>query len=129
VLCSAHRSRTAHSCDNKARAALSVQATVCLKCKRTVVFQGGEKEMHTALLAHLSNPKHCRPKSKKKRCAHKGCRTKLLNYTAMRCDECGLEYCLAHRHPSDHVCTQASASCRREAGAMKGGRSPPVVAV
>jgi hypothetical protein len=41
------------------------------------------------------------------RCSCKGCKQKEL--IPVVCDNCGLNFCLRHRHPQDHSCTQLSA--------------------
>lgn len=40
----------------------------------------------------------------KNRCSHSGCKKKEL--MPIVCPECGLNYCIPHRHPNDHNCSR-----------------------
>lgn len=52
------------------------------------------------------------------RCSSKGCKIKEI--VQVRCSDCGENFCLKHRHPTDHSCVgQEEATRRRRLDALE----------
>ncbi|KAK4302256.1 hypothetical protein Pmani_025634 [Petrolisthes manimaculis] len=109
--CVDHHKYDAHACPESHLA--DVQVPICPLCDQPVPSRPGQPP-DLAVNAHLEN--NCTDIKKKKiygnRCSARGCKTKEM--VPIRCDSCRLNYCLPHRHPTDHQC-QGAATARQQA--------------
>ena len=82
------------------------QVPVCPLCNKPIpVGQGQQPDQVVG--AHIDNDCQSDPaKNKRKvftnRCSRKGCKVKEV--VPVICDDCGLNFCLKHRHVQDHQC-------------------------
>ncbi|PSN37269.1 AN1-type zinc finger protein 2B [Blattella germanica] len=61
----------------------------------------------------MSDPAKSRRKIFTNKCSAKGCHVKEI--VRVICNDCKLNFCLKHRHPTDHQCEGAVAAARRRA--------------
>lgn len=116
VFCLDHFSHVKHECP--AANNRDVQVPMCPLCGVPVPGKRNEPP-DVAVGAHIDN--HCtsdpaterRKKIFTNRCAYKGCRTKEM--IPLICVECSLNFCLKHRHTTDHACEGKLAAKRRQA--------------
>lgn len=98
--CVDHHKYTAHNCTESYRA--DAQVPICPLCDQPVPSKRGEAP-DLAVNEHMEN--NCKNKKKKiytNKCSAEGCKTKEM--IPVLCDSCRLNYCLRHRHPTDHEC-------------------------
>lgn len=116
VFCSDHFTYVKHDCP--AANTRDVQVPVCPLCSAPVPGRRGEPP-DVAVSAHIDNQctsdkaKERRNKVFTNRCSFKGCKTKEM--VPLICAECSLNYCLRHRHMTDHACEGKLAAKRRQA--------------
>ncbi|XP_063600369.1 AN1-type zinc finger protein 2A-like [Penaeus indicus] len=98
--CVDHHKYEDHSCPESYKA--DVRIPVCPLCNQPVPSKRGEAP-DLAVNDHLEN--NCKNKNKKiytNKCSANGCKTKEM--VPVSCNACGLNYCLRHRHTTDHDC-------------------------
>ncbi|XP_072945636.1 AN1-type zinc finger protein 2A-like [Epargyreus clarus] len=116
VFCSDHFSYTNHEC--KESNARDVQVPVCPLCGTPVPGKRGEPP-DVAVGAHIDNQCMSDPARERRkkvftnRCSLKGCKTKEM--VPLICGECSLNFCLRHRHMTDHACVGKLGAKRRQA--------------
>ncbi|XP_073954727.1 AN1-type zinc finger protein 2A-like isoform X2 [Choristoneura fumiferana] len=140
VFCSDHFAYSHHECP--APNTRDVQVPVCPLCGAPVPGRRDEPP-DVAVGAHIDNQCMSDPARERRkkvftnRCSYKGCRTKEM--VPLVCSECALNFCLKHRHMTDHACEGKLAAKRRQAAnaamaRMKAAENrvkpnPPVVPV
>ncbi|XP_076043325.1 AN1-type zinc finger protein 2B-like isoform X2 [Oratosquilla oratoria] len=100
IFCIDHHKYEAHSCSESYR--LDVQVPVCPLCNQPVSSRR-DQPPDLAVNEHLEN--NCQIKKKKiytNKCSATGCKTKEV--VPVQCDSCKLNFCLRHRHTTDHDC-------------------------
>ncbi|XP_068623022.1 AN1-type zinc finger protein 2A-like [Battus philenor] len=116
IFCSEHFEYVKHECTGPNT--IDVQVPVCPLCGAPVPGRRGEPP-DVAVGAHIDNQctsdpaKERRNKVFTNKCSYKGCKTKEM--VPLICNECTLNYCLRHRHASDHACEGKLAAKRRKA--------------
>lgn len=116
VFCSDHFAFAKHECPEPDTR--DVQVPVCPLCSAPVPGRRGEPP-DVAVGAHIDNQctsdpaKERRNKVFTNRCSFKGCKTKEM--VPLVCSECALNFCLRHRHTTDHACEGKLAAKRRQA--------------
>lgn len=129
LFCHNHMAYSKHSCPSAYKK--DVQVPVCPLCNSPVFTRRGEQP-DISVGAHIDN--NCNSdtaKTRRKvfsnRCSAKGCKAKEM--IPVNCSECLLNFCLKHRHPTDHRCEGRAAGLRRKAAdaaaARFGGSSGP----
>ena len=108
IFCKDHFSYANHDC---AKAYLKDhQVPVCPLCNEPVPTKRGQLP-DISVSQHIDNEcQDDRAKKKRKsanRCSLKGCKNKEL--IPVLCSDCKLNFCLRHRHPSDHMCNPREA--------------------
>ncbi|EDV33231.1 uncharacterized protein Dana_GF21585 [Drosophila ananassae] len=104
VFCASHYNYERHSCPGAHRK--NVQVPICPLCREPVPTPPGVQPDVT-VGQHIDQ--QCKSESKKiytNRCHAKGCKRKEL--VPVKCSQCHLNFCLRHRHTSDHDCQPAS---------------------
>ncbi|XP_063537917.1 AN1-type zinc finger protein 2A isoform X2 [Cydia strobilella] len=114
--CSDHFAYINHDCP--APNTRDVQVPECPLCGAPVPGKRGERP-DVAVSEHIDNQcqsdpaKERRKKVYTNRCAYKGCKTREM--IPVVCGECTLNYCLKHRHFTDHACEGPLAAKRKRA--------------
>ncbi|CAG9782593.1 unnamed protein product [Diatraea saccharalis] len=138
VFCSEHFAYVEHECP--APQTRDVQVPVCPLCGVPVPGPRDEPP-DIAVSAHIDNQCTSDPAIQRRkkvftnRCSYKGCKTKEM--VPLVCSECTLNFCLRHRHATDHACEGKLAAKRRQAAnaamarmkASENKITPPPVAV
>ncbi|KAH8385387.1 AN1-type zinc finger protein 2A [Drosophila serrata] len=104
VFCASHYSYERHNCPGAYKK--NVQVPICPLCREPVPTPPGV-EPDVTVGQHIDQ--QCKSDSKKiytNRCHAKGCKRKEL--IPVKCSSCHLNFCLRHRHTSDHDCQPAS---------------------
>lgn len=117
--CFEHFNYANHNCQSAYKK--NIQVPVCPLCNAPVPGIRGQSPDIT-VGAHIDNDCQADPaKSRRKvftnRCSMKGCRIKEV--VPVLCSECSLNYCLKHRHPTDHRCERKPSVANRN-GAVGG---------
>ncbi|XP_014252892.1 AN1-type zinc finger protein 2A-like [Cimex lectularius] len=104
LFCHEHMSYLKHNCPKSD--ARNVQVPVCPLCNAPVPSKRGEMP-DIAVGAHIdrdcqSDPAKNRRKVFSNKCNLKGCKKKEL--FPVICKDCHLNFCISHRHPTDHNC-------------------------
>lgn len=111
IFCTDHISYVGHSCPSAYKK--DVQVPVCPMCNAPVPSKRGDPP-DLAVGLHIDND--CRSKNRRKvfsnKCSSKGCKTKEI--VPVNCSDCGQNYCLKHRHPTDHSCLGKEESLRQK---------------
>ncbi|XP_069679395.1 AN1-type zinc finger protein 2A-like isoform X2 [Periplaneta americana] len=115
IFCQEHISYTSHNCPSAYKK--DVQVPVCPLCNTPIPVKRGEQP-DIAVGAHIdsdcmSDPAKNRRKVFTNKCSAKNCRVKEV--VPVVCGECKLNFCLKHRHPTDHQCEGATGAARRKA--------------
>uniref|UniRef100_A0A6V7L7H3 AN1-type domain-containing protein n=1 Tax=Bracon brevicornis TaxID=1563983 RepID=A0A6V7L7H3_9HYME len=104
IFCTDHISYQGHKCPSAYKK--DVQVPSCPLCNVPIPMKRGDPP-DLAVGLHIDND--CQSdfgKSKKKvfsnKCSSKGCKIKEI--VRVDCNECGMNFCLKHRHPVDHSC-------------------------
>ncbi|XP_022226749.2 AN1-type zinc finger protein 2A [Drosophila obscura] len=100
VFCASHYNYNRHNCPGAYKK--NVQVPICPLCHEPVPTAPGV-EPDLTVGQHID--KQCKSESKKiytNRCHAKGCKRKEL--IPVKCTQCHLNFCLRHRHTSDHEC-------------------------
>ncbi|EDW04048.1 AN1-type zinc finger protein 2A [Drosophila grimshawi] len=106
VFCATHYNYERHNCPGAHRK--DFQVPICPLCGEPVPTAPGV-EPDLTVSQHID--KQCKSDSKKiytNRCHAKGCKRKEL--IPVQCSQCKLNFCLRHRHTTDHDCQPYSAS-------------------
>ncbi|XP_017004117.2 AN1-type zinc finger protein 2A [Drosophila takahashii] len=117
VFCASHYNYDRHSCPSAHRK--NVQVPICPLCREPVPTPPGV-EPDVTVGQHIDQ--QCKSESKKiytNRCHAKGCKRKEL--IPVTCSQCHLNFCLRHRHTSDHDCQPPSARAGAGAGSSSSG--------
>lgn len=119
MFCLAHRAYRTHDCP--AAHGQDARAIACPLCAQTIRIDANE-DVNVAWERHARS--ECRPGQRKvkkpKTCTVAGCRAKLTISNRVTCSKCHHEFCLAHRHPSDHSCGVGGRATTR----VRGGKAP-----
>lgn len=114
IFCTDHMSYLSHMCPSAYKK--DIQVPVCPLCNVPIPLQRGDPP-DLAVGMHIDND--CQSdygKSKKRvfvnKCSNKGCKIKEI--VRVDCHECGLNYCLKHRHAVDHNCMGRNAAIRQK---------------
>lgn len=113
IFCNDHFKYENHDCPLSYKK--NVQVPVCPLCNTPIPGIRGQPP-DIAVGAHIdsdcqSDPAKTRRKVFTNRCSMKGCKTKEI--VPVLCGECSLNFCLKHRHFTDHKCEGKAASLRR----------------
>ncbi|ALC38892.1 CG12795 [Drosophila busckii] len=103
VFCASHYNYDRHNCPGAHRK--NFQVPICPLCGEPVPTAPGV-EPDLTVSQHID--KQCKSDSKKiytNRCHAKGCKIKEL--IPVQCSQCKVNFCLRHRHSSDHDCKPA----------------------
>lgn len=117
IYCNDHFQYNKHSCNNAYQK--DVQVPVCPLCNKPVPSKRGEQP-DIAVGQHIdrdcqADPAIAKRKIYTNKCCVKGCKQKEV--IQLTCDVCRRNYCLKHRHPTDHKCTEnVSATPSQAAG-------------
>lgn len=103
IFCQEHRISAAHRCPN---AESDVQVIICPVCALAVRLVPNEDPNATFEKHQRSscNPDNYARVHKKKKCAVKLCKEKLVSTNSIKCKDCGALTCLRHRLAEDHSC-------------------------
>lgn len=104
VFCASHYNYDRHNCPGAYKK--NVQVPICPLCREPVPTPPGV-EPDVTVGQHIDQ--QCKSESKKiytNRCHAKGCKRKEL--IPVKCSACHVNFCLRHRHTSDHDCQPAS---------------------
>lgn len=121
VFCASHYNYERHNCPGAHKK--NFQVPICPLCGEPVPTAPGV-EPDLTVSQHID--KQCKSDSKKiytNRCHAKGCKRKEL--IPVQCSQCKLNFCLRHRHSSDHDCKptasiQPAPSAAAAAGSSQG---------
>ncbi|XP_055375745.1 AN1-type zinc finger protein 2A [Condylostylus longicornis] len=111
VFCSEHFSYSKHSCPSAHQK--SVQVPVCPLCNDPVPTP---RDVPPDLSVSEHIDRYCKSETKKiftNRCNYKNCKKKEL--VPFKCSDCHINYCLKHRHITDHECQGAQVTQRNAA--------------
>jgi len=124
--CGQHWTYEGHTCPSPKLK--DVQVPVCPLCDKPVPSKPGSLP-DEAVSRHLD--RDCRVDQKKNpRCSKVKC--KIRELIRVDCDQCGLNYCLKHRHPQDHECpgkSKASMTASGRAAMARQQHQPPTTTV
>ncbi|XP_017784445.1 PREDICTED: AN1-type zinc finger protein 2A-like [Nicrophorus vespilloides] len=104
IFCEEHYTYTTHSCP---KAYLkNNQVPVCPLCNIPIPVVRGQQP-DAVVGAHIDNDCQSDPAKNRRqifvnKCSKKGCKTKEV--IPVICNDCRKNYCLKHRHTSDHAC-------------------------
>ncbi|CAK9806419.1 AN1-type zinc finger protein 2B [Anthophora plagiata] len=114
IFCNEHISYTTHNCPSAYKK--DIQVPVCPLCNAPVPIKRGDPP-DIAVGQHIDN--ECQSDLNKpnrkifsNRCSSKGCKIKEI--VQVRCSDCGKNFCLKHRHPTDHTCMGQEEATRRK---------------
>lgn len=104
IFCKDHVSYAEHSCPSAYKK--DVQVPVCPLCNAPVPSKRGDPP-DVAVGQHIDNDCKSdygmnRRKVFANKCSTKGCKIKEI--VRVNCSDCGRNFCLKHRHPTDHSC-------------------------
>nr|CAG4641082.1 EOG090X0APF [Eulimnadia texana] len=104
TFCKDHLRYESHSCESSYKK--NVQVPVCPLCNNPVSWKRGEAP-DISVSEHIDRDCQSDPAQQKRKvfgnkCRKKGCKQKEL--VPIVCNQCKLNYCLKHRHPTDHSC-------------------------
>ncbi|XP_006618044.1 AN1-type zinc finger protein 2A-like [Apis dorsata] len=104
IFCSEHISYNNHNCPSAYKK--NIQVPVCPLCNVPIPIKRGDPP-DIAVGQHIDNEcqSDLKISSQKifcNRCSMKGC--KIKEVIQVHCSDCGKNFCLKHRHPTDHVC-------------------------
>lgn len=104
IFCQEHRTAAAHRCP---KAESDVQVIICPVCALSVRLVPNEDPNATFERHQRSgcNPDNYAKVHKKKMCAVKHCKEKLVTTNSITCRDCGATTCLRHRLAEDHSCS------------------------
>ncbi|EGI67193.1 PREDICTED: AN1-type zinc finger protein 2A [Acromyrmex echinatior] len=108
IFCTDHITYTSHSCPSAYKK--NIQVPVCPLCDVPIPIKRGDLP-DVAVGLHIDND--CRESRRKvfsNKCSSKGCKVKEM--VPVKCNECGANFCLKHRHPTDHACIGAEEALR-----------------
>lgn len=114
IFCTEHLQYDHHSCTSSYKK--NIQVPVCPLCNQPIPVPRGTVP-DLAVSEHIEN--NCQVRSKKavfsNRCNKAKCKKKEL--VPIVCDTCRLNFCLTHRHPTDHDCQGPQTTSRAAAAA------------
>lgn len=114
IFCTDHISYTGHKCPSAYKK--DIQVPVCPLCNVPVPSKRSDPP-DLAVSLHIDNDCQAdRAKNRRKvfanKCTSKGCKIKEI--VAVRCGDCGKNFCLKHRHPCDHACVGREEALRQK---------------
>lgn len=114
IFCTDHISYVGHTCPSAYKK--DVQVPVCPLCNAPVPSKRGDPP-DLAVSLHIDNDCNSdfgkdRRKVFTNKCSSKGCKIKEI--VQVNCTDCGKNYCLKHRHPTDHSCAGKEESIRQK---------------
>jgi len=131
VFCKDHLRYELHQCHSQYMK--DIQVPVCPLCNQPVPWKRGDPP-DLAVGDHIDRDCQSDPAKKKRkvfgnRCTLKGCKQKEM--IPVVCNQCDQNFCLKHRHPSDHICKKVNpadkareaALARATAGSSRSGSS------
>lgn len=99
TFCKEHFSYTKHNCSQvKDRV-----VPTCPVCGRAVGMIDRQEDVDAVVNRHIENECELGKKSTKTKCEVKGCKEK--EFVKVECAMCHRNFCLRHRHASDHQCS------------------------
>ncbi|XP_033217089.1 AN1-type zinc finger protein 2A [Belonocnema kinseyi] len=110
TFCTDHISYLHHSCHSAYKK--DVQVPVCPLCNAPIPSKRGDPP-DLAVNQHMDNDCQIQKDRRKvfiNKCSQKGCKIKEI--VRVNCTECSQNYCLKHRHPTDHTCPGKEAAIR-----------------
>ncbi|XP_053979105.1 AN1-type zinc finger protein 2A [Hylaeus anthracinus] len=114
IFCTEHISYINHSCPSAYKK--DARVPVCPLCDTPIPIKRGDSP-DIAVGQHID--RECQSdlrKSSQKifsnRCSSKGCKIKEI--VQVHCSDCGENFCLKHRHPTDHACIGHEEAIRRK---------------
>lgn len=112
IFCTDHITYTGHSCPSAYKK--NVQVPVCPLCNAPIPIKRGDPP-DLAVSSHIDNDCQAdfgknRRKIFSNKCSSKGCKVKEM--VQVKCSECDANFCLKHRHPTDHNCIGAEEALR-----------------
>jgi len=114
IFCTDHLQYDDHRCNSSYKK--NIQVPVCPLCNQPIPVPRGTVP-DLAVSEHIEN--NCQVRSKKavfsNRCNKTKCKKKEL--VPILCDSCKLNFCLTHRHPTDHDCQGPQTTSRAAAAA------------
>jgi len=113
IFCEEHYQYAIHNCSNAYKK--NNQVPVCPLCNIPIPVKRGHPP-DLAVGEHIDNDCQSDPaKNNRKvftnKCSMKGCKAKEV--IPIVCNECTFNYCLKHRHPTDHHCEGKTAAIRK----------------
>ncbi|XP_032559904.1 AN1-type zinc finger protein 2A isoform X1 [Chiroxiphia lanceolata] len=107
VFCKDHIRYDDHKCSSAYKK--NVQVPVCPLCNAPIPVQKGEIP-DVVVGAHMDKDCKYNPAQQKRiftnKCLKPGCKRKEM--MKVLCEQCGLNFCIKHRHPLDHDCKGSS---------------------
>merc|ERR1712183_1012860 len=114
IFCTDHLQYDDHSCTSSYKK--NIQVPVCPLCNQPIPVPRGTVP-DLAASEHIEN--NCEVRAKKavfsNRCKKAKCKKKEL--VPIVCETCRLNFCLTHRHPTDHDCQGPQTTSRAAAAA------------
>ncbi|KAJ8910139.1 hypothetical protein NQ315_016108 [Exocentrus adspersus] len=112
LFCEDHYSYISHNCINAYKK--NNQVPVCPLCNKPIPIQRGQHP-DAVVGAHIdtdcqSDPAKSRRKVFTNKCTYKNC--KIKEVIPVICNDCSFNFCLKHRHPSDHSCEGKNAKTK-----------------
>jgi len=124
LYCKDHLRYELHQCHSQYKK--NIQVPVCPLCNQPVPWKRGDPP-DLAVGDHIDRDCQSDPAKKKRkvfgnRCTLKGCKQKEM--IPVVCYQCDQNFCLKHRHPSDHICKKVNpADKAREAALARASAS------
>lgn len=112
IFCDEHYTYSSHDCSETYRK--NNQVPVCPLCNQPVPV-GKNQHPDYVVGQHIDNDCQSDPAKSRRniftnKCSYKRCKTKEV--MPVICNDCALNFCLKHRHPSDHSCEGKAAKIR-----------------
>lgn len=128
IFCKDHYSYNRHNCPKASDH--DHQVPVCPICSKPISFKFGDQpdiNMNKHIEEECSNRQLAKQKKiYKNRCSMANCKEKEL--IELLCGDCRMNYCLKHRHASDHNCSRKYANSSSSSGARQTSASSTAAA-
>jgi AN1-type zinc finger protein 2 len=109
TFCQDHWKFASHSCQMEHEFRKNVVVPSCPVCQTAIPVPKG-KDPNSYVDDHLNSNCSKKPKSfspaYRNACTVDGCKKKEV--IPFKCNKCSLNFCVKHRHPHDHICSQIS---------------------
>lgn len=118
LFCKDHLRYELHRCHSQYKK--DIQVPVCPLCNQPVPWKRGDPP-DLAVGDHIDRDCQSDPAKKKRkvfgnRCTLKGCKQKEM--IPVVCNQCDQNFCLKHRHPSDHICKKVNPADKAREAAL-----------